>query len=172
MSSVNVPSLAWIGVQRISGTSTFINVDGTEPYLDWHEGEPNDFFGPNSEQCVSMKTIDGVKKMNDAPCNYPDHYSCRIDSYPECSDIETNCDEYKCATSSHNRQFCPKTCGFCDTWKPETIGDISFLQKWNSSNCVDTNIKCGWWASRNECMNNPAGMLKFCPVSCHQCMFS
>ena len=75
----NLPSLAWLGIHL--GMSTFRNVDGTTPFLFWHDGEPNDFGG--QENCVSMRLLSGVRKMNDAACDRDYSYICRIDSNPE-----------------------------------------------------------------------------------------
>ena len=85
--------MAWIGVQQISGTDSFRNVDGTEPYLDWLFGEPDipssDGWGSGADglnqTCVHVETIEGVTKMDGADCGDRLAYSCRIDSTPEVS---------------------------------------------------------------------------------------
>ena len=74
-------STAWIGAQRIGNTEKFINVDGTEPYLDWYDGEPTE--SGDVEGCVVLEDRDGIKKMNDIPCYDAYSYSCRIDSPPQ-----------------------------------------------------------------------------------------
>ena len=77
----NAPSLAWLGIQRQGDSDTFRNVDGTTPFLIWHDGEPNDVGG--QENCVSMRLLSGVRKMNDVACDRDYSYICRIDSNPE-----------------------------------------------------------------------------------------
>jgi hypothetical protein len=75
------PSLAWLGIQRQGDSDTFRNVDGTTPFLFWHDGEPNEFRG--AEGCVSMRSFSGVRKMSVAGCENDYWYICRIDSNPE-----------------------------------------------------------------------------------------
>ena len=81
----NSPSLAWLGIQRIGHTDTFMNVDGTTPFLFWHDGEPNNSGG--TEGCVSMRWLPSAERMmNDAGCENGYPYICRIDSNPEVKD--------------------------------------------------------------------------------------
>ena len=85
-----------------------------------------------------------------------------------CADIEPNCNASNC-DSGFAKLFCPKTCGRCDTWTPQSVGDISYLDNWTAETCVDKNSQCEGWANSNQCMVNPVYMLKNCPVSCKQC---
>jgi len=93
--TVTVSSSAdiWIGVQRVSGTNDFLNVDGSESYLDWHEflGEPEEFTTfTNSKNCVSLRNISGKHKMKVADCDDSYQYSCRIDSSSEVRETQLN----------------------------------------------------------------------------------
>jgi len=155
----------WIGAQRVGLSDRFVNIDGTEAYLPWSSGEPND-ANAGDENCVeAWRNGDGV---NDQNCySGGRQYSCRFDTPPTCADIEPNCSSD--CSSGFNRLFCPLTCGTCDTWAPQTIGDISFLDNWNAENCKDTQAACETWANRNQCLVNPSYMLRNCPVSCKQC---
>ncbi|CBY15138.1 unnamed protein product [Oikopleura dioica] len=155
----------WIGAQRVGLSDRFVNIDGTEAYLPWSSGEPNN-ANAGDENCVeAWRNGDGV---NDQNCySGGRQYSCRFDTPPTCADIEPNCSSD--CSSGFNRLFCPLTCGTCDTWAPQTIGDISFLDNWNAENCKDTQAACETWANRNQCIVNPSYMLRNCPVSCKQC---
>ncbi|CAG5113552.1 Oidioi.mRNA.OKI2018_I69.chr2.g7646.t1.cds [Oikopleura dioica] len=151
----------WIGVQQIGSSSTFKNVDGTTPWLNWNNGEPNN----SEERCVELYVQPGDEPavMNDKSCSASRLYSCRIDDPPTCADIEPNCNASNCATGGFEQMFCPKTFGLCDTWTPQTIGDLTFLDNWTSETCVDKSPACEGWASRNQCMVNPVYMLKKLP---------
>jgi len=155
----------WIGAQRVGTSNRFVNNDGTEAYLPWSDGEPNN-ANAGDENCVeAWRNGDGV---NDQNCySGGRQYSCRIDRPPTCADIEPNCGSN--CSSGFSELFCPQTCGTCDTWAPQTIGDISFLDNWNDDNCKDLNDQCESWANSNQCMVNPNYMLRNCPVSCKQC---
>ena len=154
----------WLGIQRVEDSDRFVNVDGSEAYLPWASGEPNN-ANLGDENCVEAWR----NGINDQNCySGGRQYSCRIDKPPRCADIEPNCSSN--CSSQFNIFFCPKTCGKCDTWTPEPIGDLSFLDNWNAENCRDSNNNCLKGENKNQCMVNPNNMFRNCHVSRKQCL--
>ena len=162
-------------MQRVASSDRFLNMDGTEAYVPWRTGEPNNI----NENCAAAGR-NGESGVNGEDCFLGGRqYSCRIDSPPrvtqirikalqifQCADIKPNCSP----TCSFKSIFCAKSCGTCDTWIPESIGNISFLDNFNAENCKDQKSSCDYWAKNgNSCMTNPHYMLMYCPASCKQC---
>lgn len=69
----------WIGAQRVGTSNRFVNIDGSEAYLPWSSGEPNNV--DKNENCVEVwRNGAGI---NDQNCNYGENkYSCRLDKSP------------------------------------------------------------------------------------------
>ena len=66
-----------LGAQRVGTSNRFVNNDGTEAFLPWSDGEPNNANAGN-ENCVeAWRNGDG---LNDEKCYAGGRqYSCRID---------------------------------------------------------------------------------------------
>jgi hypothetical protein len=79
----------WIGAKRVGSSNNFVNVDGSEAFLPWSIGEPNN-ANAGDENCVeAWRNGDGV---NDQNCySGGRQYSCRIDSPPRINQSREKC---------------------------------------------------------------------------------
>ena len=71
--------------------------------------------------------------------------------------------------SGFSQNFCHKTCGTCESWTPEHVGDISYLDDLGPDNCEDKNDACAFWAATNQCMVNPVSENVRTKIMLHRC---
>ncbi|XP_059138879.1 zinc metalloproteinase nas-15-like isoform X2 [Physella acuta] len=63
---------------------------------------------------------------------------------------------------------CKKSCAMCTETEVDGGGTETGVDE-DKMDCVDNEDKCADWASRNECLENPAYMIINCRKSCKKC---
>ena len=101
-----ISSNAWIGSNRETTVSYFVNIDGTSTdYTNWNDYEPNNSGG--QEECTVMYEKDG--KWNDASCGGKNNFICKCITVPStcCQYTNTTCPAGTHASGTASCETCP-----------------------------------------------------------------